>query len=164
MADEKAMTKVKDLTPECKQVNVLAKVVSVGEAREIPSKFGKARTVAEATVGDETATVVLSLWQDQIGSVVKDDVIMVDNGFVSLVRGKMRLNVGKYGKLSKSEQPIETVNAEVDMSAKEYPQESRPFRRDFGGRGRDRDRGFGDRDRGGGGFGDRDREKRKLRF
>jgi replication factor A1 len=160
MADEKVMTKVKDLTPEHKQVNVLVKVVNVGEAKEIPSKFGQSRTVAEATVGDDTGTVVLSLWQEQIGTIQPDDVILIDNGFVSLVRGRMRLNVGKFGKLTKSDQTVDAVNTEVDMSAKEYPYEPRSSfrRRDFGG---DRGgRGGGFRDRGE----DRDRDRRKLRF
>src|SRR5438093_206132 len=52
--EDKAMTKVKDLTPASKQVNVLVKVVSLSEEREITSKFGEARKLVEATVGDET--------------------------------------------------------------------------------------------------------------
>jgi replication factor A1 len=146
MAEEKPMTKIKDLTPEHKQVNVLAKVMNVGESKEIPSRFGKARKVAEATVGDETGTVVLSLWQDQIGTILNGDVIYIDNGFISLVRGKMRLNVGKYGKLEKRDTPIDNVDSANDMSAKEYPYEERSFQRrdSFGG---DRRRGGGDRDR-----------------
>src|SRR5207245_1730659 len=52
--EDKAMTKVKDLTPASKQVNVLVKVVILSEEREITSKFGEARTLVEATVDDET--------------------------------------------------------------------------------------------------------------
>jgi replication factor A1 len=152
MAEEKAMTKVKDLNPECKQVNVLAKVMSVGEAKEIPSKFGRSRKVAEATIGDETGVVTLSLWQDQIGTVQKDDVIFIDNGFVSLVRGRMRLNVGKYGGLQKTDKTIESVDTNNDMSAKEYPYEPRAYpRREMPG---------GDR----GGFRDRGRDRRRIGF
>ncbi|EQD73920.1 single-stranded DNA-binding protein, partial [mine drainage metagenome] len=51
--------------------------------------------VAEAVIGDDTATIILSLWNEQIGQIAKDDVILVDNGYVSLVRGHMRLNVGR---------------------------------------------------------------------
>lgn len=133
-------TKVRDLTPHSKQVNVVAKCLSVGEPREIPSKFGPTRRVAEAVVGDETATIILSLWENQIGTVNADDVIHIDNGFVSLVRGHMRLNSGKYGSISRSDKEIPTVDTSLDMSAKEYPQERRfgheGGRRDFGGGGR----------------------------
>src|SRR3989440_12912614 len=123
--DEKTMTKVKDLTPASKQVNVLVKVVGLSEEREITSKFGEARKLVEATVGDETATVLLTLWNDQIGQVQKDETVLVDNGYVTLVRGHIRLNVGKYGSMTKSDQTIETVNTALDVSAVEYEREPR---------------------------------------
>src|SRR3990170_4380804 len=122
---DKVLTKVKDLTPQSKQVNVLAKVVGFSEEREITSRFGEARKLVEATVGDETGTV------------------LVDKGFVSLVRGHIRLNVGKYGSITKSDQAIDPVNTSLDVSAVEYEREPRY-----------RSGGYsGDRDRGGGGGG-----------
>jgi len=140
MAD-KPLTKVRDLTPNSKQVNVLAKVVSIGEPKEVMGKFGDPRKVCEAVVGDDTATIILSLWNEQIGSITKDEVVLVDNGYVSLVRGHMRLNVGRYGNLTKSTDAIAEVNQTLDMSQQEFESE----RRSFGGGGY--------RDRGGGGYG-----------
>jgi len=137
---DKPLTKVRDLTPNSKQVNVLAKVVNVGEPKEVMGKFGDPRKVCEAVVGDDTATIILSLWNEQIGSIAKDEVVLIDNGYVSLVRGHMRLNVGRYGNLSKSTEAIAEVNQSLDMSQQEFESE----RRSFGG---------GYRDRGGGGYG-----------
>ena len=142
--DEKTMTKVKDLTPSSKQVNVLVKVVGLSEEREITSKFGEARKLVEATVGDETATVLLTLWNDQIGQVQKDETVLIDNGYVTLVRGHIRLNVGKYGSMAKSDQTIETVNTALDVSAVEYEREPRY-----------RSGGYSGERRGGSGGGDR---------
>jgi replication factor A1 len=144
---EKPLTKVRDLTPSSKQVNVHAKVVSVGDAKEVMGKYGDPRKVAEAVIGDETATITLSLWNEQIGSIAKDDIILVDNGYVSLVRGHMRLNVGRYGNLTKSADPITEVNSSLDMSQQEFESE----RRSFGGGYRDRQGGGGGG--GGGGYG-----------
>jgi replication factor A1 len=144
---EKTLTKVRDLTPSSKQVNVLAKVVSVGEAKEVMGKFGDPRKVAEAVVGDETATIILSLWNEQIGSIAKDEVILVDNGYVSLVRGHMRLNVGRYGNLTKSTEAIAEVNQTLDMSQQEFESERRSY---GGGGGGYRGGGGGG---GGGGYG-----------
>ncbi|HTW40089.1 MAG TPA: single-stranded DNA-binding protein [Thermoplasmata archaeon] len=141
---DKPLTKVRDLTPNSKQVNVLAKVLSVGEAKEVMGKFGDPRKVCEAVVGDDTAVITLSLWNEQIGTIAKDEVILVDNGYVSLVRGHMRLNVGRYGNLSKSTESVGDVNTTLDMSQQEFESE----RRSFGGGGY-RDRGGG----GGGGYG-----------
>ena len=142
---EKTLTKVRDLTPSSKQVNVHAKVVNVGDAKEVMGKYGDPRKVAEAVIGDETATITLSLWNEQIGTIAKDDIILVDNGYVSLVRGHMRLNVGRYGNLTKSTDAITEVNSSLDMSQQEFESE----RRSFGGGYRDRQGGGG----GGGGYG-----------
>jgi replication factor A1 len=140
---DKPLTKVRDLTPNSKQVNVLAKVLSVGEPKEVMGKFGDPRKVCEAVVGDDTATITLSLWNEQIGTIQKDEVILVDNGYVSLVRGHMRLNVGRYGNLSKSTEAIGDINQSLDMSQQEFESE----RRSFGGGG------YRDRGGGGGGYG-----------
>jgi replication factor A1 len=146
---DKPLTKVRDLTPNSKQVNVLAKVINVGEAKEVMGKFGDPRKVCEAVVGDDTATIILSLWNEQIGSIAKDEVILVDNGYVSLVRGHMRLNVGRYGNLTKSTEAMAEVNQTLDMSQQEFESE----RRSFGGGGGYRDRGSGGYGGGGGGGG-----------
>jgi replication factor A1 len=143
---DKPLTKVRDLTPNSKQVNVLAKVMSVGEPKEVMGKFGDPRKVCEAVVGDDTATITLSLWNEQIGTIAKDEVILVDNGYVSLVRGHMRLNVGRYGNLSKSTESVGEVNSTLDMSQQEFESERRSF---GGGRGG----GYGDRGGYGGGGG-----------
>ena len=121
----KVQTKIKDLTPTSKQVNLLAKVVALGEQKEITPRYGATRRLVEATIGDETGTVILTLWEDQIPAVAKADVIQIDNGFVSLVRGHVRLNVGKYGTLAKAQQDLPEVNTTVDISAQEHQQERR---------------------------------------
>jgi replication factor A1 len=141
---DKPLTKVRDLTPNSKQVNVLSKVLNVGEPKEVMGKFGDPRKVCEAVVGDDTAVITLSLWNEQIGTIAKDETILVDNGYVSLVRGHMRLNVGRYGNLSKSTESVGDVNQTLDMSQQEFENE----RRSYGGGG-----GGGYRDRGGGGYG-----------
>lgn len=163
MADEKPLTKVKDLTPDAKQTNVLVKVVNIGERRTIDSKFGGSRQLAEAVVGDETGTILLSLWEAQIDQVQPNEVILVDNGYVSLVRGHMRLNVGKYGSFQKSEQDIPEVNSSVDVSAQEFERPQRYERRSFGYGGSDFGGGRGRSGGGGGGRGGGDRDERRDR-
>lgn len=139
-------TKIKDLTPQSKRVDVLAKCLDVSEPKDIPGRFGNTRRVAEATLADDTGSIVMSLWDDQIGTIAKEDTLAVKNGYVSLVRGHMRLNVGKYGQLSKAEKTLDATATEPNMSEKEYEQERRRY---GGGGGGDR----GGRPRGGGGGG-----------
>ncbi len=137
------MTKIADLTPESKSVNVIAKVLSVGESKEIPSKFGPSRKVAEVPIADESGSVVLSLWQDQIGTVSEGETIQIENGYVSLVKGHIRVNVGKYGKIMKSEVDVSDPSTAVNVSDKEYEQ---PERRSYGGDRRRPSYGGGRRD------------------
>ena len=120
--------KVKDLKPSTKQANLVAKVVNVGERRTIDSKFGASRQLAEAVVGDDSGIVILSLWESQIDGVRDGDVLQITNGYVSIVRGHIRLNVGKYGSLGKSSTPIGEVNTSTDVSAAEHERPEREFR------------------------------------
>jgi replication factor A1 len=133
--------KVKDLTPESKNVNIIVKVVEEGEERSISSKFGGERKLKEFTVGDDTAVVVMTLWEDQVSQAADGDTLQVENGYISLVRGNMRLNIGKYGKFMKAKEPLEDVSTELNMSTKEYPI---PERRGRAGTGMTRYSGVGD--------------------
>ena len=142
--------KVGELTPQSRAVNVTAKVVSKSELREIPmGRDGSAHKVSDALIGDETGVVYLTLWDDNIEKVNEADTVRIENGYVTLFKGNIRLNIGKYGKLEQAKEPLTVeVNTENNVSSKTYEQERRPFR---GGRGGGR--GFG----GGGGYGGRDR-------
>jgi len=114
------LTKIKDLNPNAKRVNVLAKVLHKGEPKEINTRYGETKHVTEAVIGDDTGTIIMSLWNEQADLVAEGETIYVDNGYISLVRGHMRLNVGKYGSIKKSEEEIGDVNEELDMSAEEH--------------------------------------------
>jgi replication factor A1 len=160
--------KVGELTPQSRAVNVTAKVVSKSEIREIPmGRDGSAHKVCDALVGDETGVVYLTLWDDNITKVNDGDTIRVENGYVTLFKGNIRLNIGKYGKLEPAKEPLTAdVNTENNVSSKAYEQERRPFRggggrgfgggRGGGGYGGDR-RGGGGTGGSGGGYGGRDR-------
>jgi len=145
--------KIGELNPSSRAVNVLAKVLSKSEVRNVAAgRDGEPHKVSDALVGDETGCVYLTLWDDNIEKVKDGDTVNIKNGYINLFRGNMRLNVGRYGTLEISETPIAgEVNTENNMSTKVYEQERRPFRGggrgDFGGR-----RDFGGRDRRGGGF------------
>ena len=83
--------KVGGLTPDSRAVNVLAKVVSKSEIREIAAgRDGAAHRVSDALVGDETGSIYLTLWDDNITKVNDADTVLVKNGYINLFRGNMR--------------------------------------------------------------------------
>jgi replication factor A1 len=150
--------KVGELSPSSRAVNVLAKLVSKSEVRNITAgRDGEPHKVSDALVGDETGCIYLTLWDDNIEKVKEGDTVNVKNGYINLFRGNMRLNIGRYGTLEIAEQAIAgEVNTENNVSSKVYEQPRRDFRggggRDFGGGGRGGYGGGRDRDRRGGGY------------
>jgi replication factor A1 len=56
--------------------------------------------VSTAMITDETGTIKLTLWNEQIGQVNVGDVIKIDNGYVTSFKGEIQLNIGKYGKMT----------------------------------------------------------------
>jgi replication factor A1 len=134
--------KVGELTPASKAVNVKAKLVSKSEVRNIAAgRDGSPHNVCDALVGDETGSVYLTLWDDNIEKIKEGDTISVGNGYVTLFRGNMRLNIGRYGTIEVAKEALAgEVNTENNLSNKVYEQERPPFRGrgrgDFGGRER----------------------------
>jgi len=117
-------------------VNVTVKVVGIGEPRSITSRknYSIVHRVAEALVGDETGCVLLNLWDDQISAFNKGDRIEVKNGYTSLFRGFLRLNIGRRGTAEKVDRKIGEVNRDNNLSQKMresflYKPSRTPFRR-----------------------------------
>lgn len=86
-----------------KRVSVEAKVVEKGDVREVKSRFkDETYRIVDAVIADETGSVKLTLWNEQIEQVNVGDNVKVDNGYVTSFKGEIQLNVGKFGKLSTS--------------------------------------------------------------
>ncbi|MCY0849703.1 single-stranded DNA-binding protein [Sulfuracidifex metallicus] len=107
--------KVSELKPRA-SATVTVKVVKLGEPKQVTNKDGSLHKVSDVLVGDETGSILMSLWDDNISKVNENDVIEVNNGYVSVVRGSMRLTLGREGKMEKSSQNIENVNTEKNLS------------------------------------------------
>jgi replication factor A1 len=75
-----------------------AKVLEIPEARVVFTKFGQAR-VTRALIGDETGTIRLALWGEQIESVSINSLIKIENGKAIIFRGERQINVGKNGQM-----------------------------------------------------------------
>jgi len=93
--------KIRELRNGMKNVSVQAKVVEKSEAREVVSRFkDETYRVANAIIADETGSIKLTLWNEQINKVNVNDTVKVENGYVTSFRGEIQLNVGKYGNLT----------------------------------------------------------------
>ena len=136
-SESEELVKVETLTPNSRGVNTIVKVVSKGEVRSVTGRDYSVRRVADALVGDETACIYMTLWDDKIDAINEEATLNITNGYINLFRGNMRLNIGKYGSYELVEDsPITEVNTENNLSDKRYEQERR-FNRGggYGGRG-----------------------------
>ncbi len=123
--------KVEGLRPGLRDVNLLVRVVDVGPPRTVSSQRDRSEhRVAEALVGDETGSVLLTLWDDLIEGFKPDDVLDIRNGYTSLFRGSMRMNIGRHGSADRVDREVGEVNTENNISQKMY--EETPWREPAG--------------------------------
>lgn len=93
--------KIKDLRDKMRNVAVEAKVTEKSDPREVLSRFkDETYKVATATIADETGTIKLTLWNEQISQVDVGSTVKIDNGYITSFRGEIQLNIGKYGKMT----------------------------------------------------------------
>ena len=90
-----------DLKPGMRGVSIEGMIDSLTEPRTVNLRAGGTAQVADAIISDETGTIKLSLWDDQINMVKQGDRVSVENGYTQAFRGENSLNIGRYGNLKK---------------------------------------------------------------
>jgi replication factor A1 len=135
--------KIEELNPGSRSIDVLVKVLEINPPRDVSTKDGSTHKVAEALVGDSTGCILLSLWDNDIEKVNVDQNISIKNGYVTLFRGNMRLNTGRYGTIDVTTEEVGIINKDNNISSRSYDQhipKFRPLYHDDDRRGRGRRR------------------------
>lgn len=91
---------VSDLRTGMKQVNLKAEVLEIAKPTLVFTRFGNYASVANALISDETGTIKLCLWNEQINSISVGDAVQIENANVSMFRGERQLRIGKHGMLN----------------------------------------------------------------
>lgn len=91
---------IRDLRTGMKQVNLKAKVLEIARPTLVFTRFGNYASVANALITDETGTIKLCLWNEQIKSISTGSTVKIENARVSTFRGERQLRIGKNGILS----------------------------------------------------------------
>jgi replication factor A1 len=82
-----------------KKVNVKAKVLEIAKPTLVFTRFGNYASVANALIADETGTIKLCLWNEQIDSISIGDTVQIENANTSAFRGEKQLRIGRKGTL-----------------------------------------------------------------
>jgi|SRR5271157_49099 len=93
--------KISELHDGMKRIDVAAKVTEKSETREVTSRFkDQTLKVATALIADETGSIKLTLWNEQIDQVNVNDTVKIQNGYITSFRGEIQLNIGRFGTLA----------------------------------------------------------------
>jgi len=75
-----------------------ATVTAVSPARDVTTSRGPSR-VADATLQDETGTITLTLWGDDVSRYSVGQKVKITDGWVKDFRGKLQVSMGRSGKI-----------------------------------------------------------------
>lgn len=161
MSENEEFKIVEELRPGLRGINVKVKCDSKNEEKQVTSKkTGENLRVTEAIVGDETASILLTLWNDDIDKMEKDHIYQLKNVYTTVFKGSLRLNIGKYGSMEEiNEDTLKEVNTGNNLSDKVYEQEQKYRPRSSGQRFSSGGYGGG----GGGGYGGGNDRRRSFR-
>ena len=152
-SEETHDVKIGDVKPLEKRLNVVFQVTDVGEEREIHKRSGETHRVCDFTVADDTASITLTLWNEDIDALSVGKVYKLSNGFANVFQNSLRLSKGKFGEIGEDTTVFDEVNQDNNRSSEHVED---PRRRSYRQRG-----GYGDR--GGGGYGGRPRSSDRDR-
>ncbi|MCX6767771.1 MAG: OB-fold nucleic acid binding domain-containing protein [Candidatus Micrarchaeota archaeon] len=91
--------KISELQPGTGNVSIQAEVVSIEAPREI-NKMGRVLRVANATIKDDSGTISLVLWNENIDKVQEGSKVQIENGYVNSWQNQAQLTLGKFGKMT----------------------------------------------------------------
>ncbi len=90
--------KISELTPGTGNVEVSGEIVEIEAPREF-NKNGRNIRVANATLRDDSGTIILVLWNDSIDQVQAGNNVHITNGYVNVWKDVPQLTLGKFGKM-----------------------------------------------------------------
>ena len=113
-ARKSSVLPIKDLRSGMTQICLKAKVLEIAKPNVVYTRYGNYASVANALITDETGTIRLSLWNEQIRCISAGDTIQIENARASTFRGQRQLNVGRKGLLSTVDESTSQVTAVIN--------------------------------------------------
>lgn len=94
---------VRDLRPGMSHVNIVVNVLNTPEPKQVVTSAGVDHEILELDAGDKSGSIKLVLWDEKIvPDLKKGDTVKIENGFVTSFKGVWRINVGRYGSITKT--------------------------------------------------------------
>jgi ssDNA-binding replication factor A large subunit len=90
--------KISEIKRGSSNITIQAKVIDISDSRDVQTKYGK-RSVADATLEDDSGQISLTLWEEKITSIKVGDVVTIEGAYVTEFRDKLQLNIPRTGKV-----------------------------------------------------------------
>ena len=117
--------KISELSIGQGNVEVEGTVKEIGEPK-VFNKFGKDLSVANAMLQDDSGSIKLTLWNDDVSRFKDGDKLKVVNGYVNEFQGEQQLTSGKFGSLEKVDGSASTESTADSAPTEEAPAEDAP--------------------------------------
>ena len=114
--------KISELNIGQGNVEVEGTVKEIGEAKTF-NKFGKDLSVANAMLEDDSGSIKLTLWNDDVTRFKDGDKLKVVNGYVNEFQGEKQLTSGKFGSLEKVDGSSAPAESSEEAPTEEAPTE-----------------------------------------
>ncbi|EDW36890.1 GL25935 [Drosophila persimilis] len=109
---------IKDIKPGLKNINVIFIVLDVGSATVTKEN----REVRNFKVGDHTASINVSIWDEPGKLIIPGDIIRLTKGYACLWRHCLTLYSGKNGEVFKIGEFCMIFNENINMSEPKRPE------------------------------------------
>ncbi|XP_061395542.1 SOSS complex subunit B homolog [Musca vetustissima] len=110
---------IKDIKPGLKNINVIFIVLEIGNATVTKEN----REVRNFKVGDHTACINVSIWDEPGKLINPGDIIKLTKGYASIWRHCLTLYSGKNGEVYKIGEFCMTFNESINMSEPKRPEQ-----------------------------------------
>jgi replication factor A1 len=107
--------KIKEMTGEEKNVDLVARVVFV-EEKQVTAR-GTPRTIFSGTLGDETGTAPFTVWDIGRFELVKGETYRFKNAYTKLWNDKLQINFGERSIVEVSDIPIKLPERMISYSS-----------------------------------------------
>jgi replication factor A1 len=92
--------KISELQPQQGNVNVTGVIKEKGELRTF-NKYGRELKLTDALLEDDSGSIKLTLWNDDVDKYNEGDKVEIINGYVNEFQGEKQLTSGKFGQMKK---------------------------------------------------------------
>lgn len=87
--------KINEVKVGMKGIQLTAKIIEIPPARHVFTRWGSEASVSNVKLADDTGTIRLGLWNDQIDRVQLDDEVALKNCSVTRFAGEPQLRLGR---------------------------------------------------------------------